>query len=1370
MEATIQPFINKGLKNPFVGLRPFEMEESLLFFGRNKQIGELLQKLYTNRFLSVVGSSGCGKSSLIRAGLIPKLKAGFLTQKFDQWQIAIMRPGDDPLYFLAESILKASEGLAPTDAISQDQAEKTIQLKEELIRKGKTAATDLFMGERKQANILLLIDQFEEIFRYKTNHAQSSPENHSGSPEADEEKIIFVNIILALAEQSQLPIYVVLTMRSDFIGLCNQFYGLPEAMNEGQYLVPKLDRQQRKQAIEGPIHIFNAEISNSLLNRLLNDSETIMDELPILQHALMRTWSCWKKNSDDSAPLDLQHYLDKHVGGLEHALSIHADEIYNSLTQKEQTIAKTLFKSLTDITLEGKKVRYPQDFQSLVNICTSEVGTADEVTKVIDAFRKEDCAFLTPYKGDIDPDTMIDISHESLMRQWKRLEEWMLEEQKSARTYKWLAECASEKRELLQDFDLKTAAVWQQTQKPNGAWAARYSTNYNEVINYINKSISRKRKRKAWIFTMSGLLLIACIGALYYYNYTQQKTQTLLLASNVALESQLAAEDRAKRLVEEINNSLLREKRLTDTVNKVLLDKLDAERRASALAKRSLSDKLLTAAEKARREEAEKQNKLLQTKIHIINIQKQSFYSSSLIDSSTKERIVGLLLPLADENKTAEFNNALESINLSIRAREIAPADPNKGLYLIYQATNTYKNFFTDSTAKTLLKNYAFYKLKDFGSFYSSSTLISSQDPYKWVSINSSSITKATYDHGKLNFDYFTTDYSEDEYRYNTTITSDTSSFLDVESYENDSLSTLTSTDTIGSLYNLPNSYVNTYAYDGQKIIYHLEENNLYKISLDSGLYKKDQIKTFTNEELYSKAAFSPDGSLLLTDNPSSIVYLWSLKGNEISKLDSLTRVKSNRGRSPIISLLQFAPNNNEFSIAYAGGNIELWSTDMKLVNTFTGKNEKSGFNKADKRKDDFSVPESEIESFQMSRSGEYYIAFFSDGALRVWDRGGNLKDLTFLERFNTTLDKENAVTISPQGRFILLASKNNGTILADTEKKAFKILAIPFTSTQSSFKGAYYNESEEDTKYQRLDEYTVTHALFLDEETLMTSNQDGEVRLWMTNPGYTDLQQAFNSDTPPYLLTREKLDLNYLNYETISSSTKPEELLSAISYFNDLAKSSKYQLEERIENHRKAITLHNKYLQLDSSVNNGYDLYLALTSNLLDKLQGSSDYHTFAARIKQTLPKAANYYINNIKLNTSYFNEYFSIYYSELAWNQLLSKDNEGALNSIDKALTLDPTEALTIKSAAACYLVNGQYDKALALYNEHKNDKNHYISYYFDNEFLFNYYPDLTETEDANFSQYLLKDIDLLTKRGLITKEDPAIKEIIDLLKSED
>ncbi len=125
-------------------------------------------------------------------------------------------------------------------------------------------------------NLLLVVDQFEELFRFQTLDASAERREESGA---------FVNLLLETKRQSAIPIFVVLTMRSDFLGNCAEFSGLPEAINEGQYLVPRMSREERRAAINGPIKVGGAEISPVLLTRLVNDVGDNPDQLSILQHA-----------------------------------------------------------------------------------------------------------------------------------------------------------------------------------------------------------------------------------------------------------------------------------------------------------------------------------------------------------------------------------------------------------------------------------------------------------------------------------------------------------------------------------------------------------------------------------------------------------------------------------------------------------------------------------------------------------------------------------------------------------------------------------------------------------------------------------------------------------------------------------------------------------------------------------------------------------------------------------------------------------------------------------------------------------------------------------------------------------------------------
>ena len=256
---------------PYPGLRPFKRGETDIFFGREEQTDELVDRLSRTRFLSVVGPSGCGKSSLVRAGLLDALETGFMAAAGAGWQVADMRPGGRPMLRLADALLAMS---------GRPRYDNDSAFLQAALERGPRSLIEYLddLPLPKGDNLLILVDQFEEIFRFALG---------TGQEEAD----TFVALLLAATKQREQPVYVVITMRSDFIGDCARFTGLAEAVNEAQFLTPRLTREQSREAIEGPARVFGGEVEPALVNRLLNDMGTDPDQLPLMQHVLMRMWT-----------------------------------------------------------------------------------------------------------------------------------------------------------------------------------------------------------------------------------------------------------------------------------------------------------------------------------------------------------------------------------------------------------------------------------------------------------------------------------------------------------------------------------------------------------------------------------------------------------------------------------------------------------------------------------------------------------------------------------------------------------------------------------------------------------------------------------------------------------------------------------------------------------------------------------------------------------------------------------------------------------------------------------------------------------------------------------------------------------------------
>jgi tetratricopeptide (TPR) repeat protein len=527
--------------NPFPGLRPFEAEEDHLFFGREKEIDELLRRLRLCRFLSIIGTSGSGKSSLVRSGLIPSLYGGFMVNTSPGWRIAVMRPGENPVRHLAAA-LNAPDVIGATGELEITNS----VLLEATLQRGTRGLVEAVRQARALAgdNLLIVVDQFEELFRFRRSSQHENSRNEAAA---------FVKLLLEATRQEEIPIYVVITMRSDFIGDCMDFVGLPEAVNSGSYLVPRMTRDELRSAITGPVAVGGGNIAQRLVLRLLNDLGDDYDQLPILQHALMRTWDHWAQRSPSTAAIDIEDY--EAIGTFRHALSIHAEEAYEeSGADDAKRITERIFKALTDTFSDNRGIRRPTSIGDLTAICeTSEA----EVVRIVEIFRRTGRSFLMPpADAPLEEQSIVDLSHESLMRCWARLVGWTEQERVSADIYSRLSDaamwCEEGRAGLWRNPELEVGQKWKAENRPTAAWALRYNPNFVQVMGFLDRSeeerqrvsdeSKRERQKKLrqtqWAAGILGsLFLVALFLAYFALRQTRRAEENLRWAQKAVDES-----------------------------------------------------------------------------------------------------------------------------------------------------------------------------------------------------------------------------------------------------------------------------------------------------------------------------------------------------------------------------------------------------------------------------------------------------------------------------------------------------------------------------------------------------------------------------------------------------------------------------------------------------------------------------------------------------------------------------------------------------------------------------------------------------------------------------------------------------------------
>lgn len=637
--------LKSEVKSPFPGLRPFTPDETHLYFGREGQVGEILSKLSRHKSVAVLGSSGSGKSSLIYCGVVPVLYGGFVTDTSPNWKVITARPGISPIDNLADAILdyQISRGRV---AESDQKIQRAIL--RSMLRGTPNALVEVTKNIQSHIgeNVCFLIDQFEELFRFKQIEGE----------ESENEASLYVNLILNAVNQKETPIYTAISMRSDFINETNEFPGLAKIINQSSYVVPTMSREQFRKAIEGPVAVGGGQISNRLTKRLLSDIMSVQDPLPILQHVLMRTWDYWVANHEPGEPLDLRHYNS--VGRIAQALSQHANEAYEKLTSREKEIAEILFKSITEKNQDNQGIRRIAHIKEIVKLADA---SEEEVIRVADEFRAPGRSFLMPgTQVALNEDSVIEIAHESIMRIWTRLSGWVDDEFQSAQMYKRLCDASAAyqigRAGLWRPPDLQLALNWQRKQNPTRIWGQRYDEAFERAIVFLDTSrityeadllnqeqIQKRMLRRARVTNIILGLAFLVAMLFFFFGLTQQiaaesKQKEAEIAAQKAESARILAQQQqqlADEAVKVIEGQQIEIQRNTDS----LRIQLDRTRIAQAQAERNLREAKIQE-ENARMAQANEAEQRIKAEQAIVLAKSESEKRNALIYLSVAQTLV----------------------------------------------------------------------------------------------------------------------------------------------------------------------------------------------------------------------------------------------------------------------------------------------------------------------------------------------------------------------------------------------------------------------------------------------------------------------------------------------------------------------------------------------------------------------------------------------------------------------------------------------------------------------------------------------------------------------------------------------------------
>lgn len=554
---------------PYPGLSSFQERDADKFFGRDAEIARFITKLKDNALLAVIGPSGAGKSSFIRAGVIPTIKR----QGRKPWDMIVIRPGRDPFAALASSLLRGGSSATNLQSAKEEQA-----LAAKLAKEPGQLGTLLRARARSTGHpVMLFVDQFEETFTLVNV----------------DDAALFATALSGAGEDPEIPVRVVLAMRSDFLDRVAEYPELMEKVTRDVTILQAPNSQGLHDAIVRPAQLVGYSFEDpAMVDEMVNSLRDEPAALPLLQFTASKLW----ENRDKARKLLTRRVYDE-MGGVGGALARHADSVLAGMTTQDQSAVKRLFQRL--VTSDGTR--------AVITVSEIRAIMGQEVASRILKTLVQARLLTVSNIGEHGEDAQVEIVHESLISRWQTLKRWLEEDNENAAMLQQL-------REASKQWDLRG--------RPNGLlwsgdaldearlWLKRYQGGLTDLerlfldsaFRLAERSARRKKYLIATAIILMALVTVGAVGALFMIRGAEQKARQQAEVARKEADRASAAEQEVKKkmllLAEETERAKAAESLASTRLKEV--EKARAQENAAQAALQESNKKLSQALEDAK--------------------------------------------------------------------------------------------------------------------------------------------------------------------------------------------------------------------------------------------------------------------------------------------------------------------------------------------------------------------------------------------------------------------------------------------------------------------------------------------------------------------------------------------------------------------------------------------------------------------------------------------------------------------------------------------------------------------------------------------------------------------------------------------------